>query len=272
MALFEADYPPYVSFGSRYLYLQSPPLRGTDVALVQSIYNLMLETMNPPLGPMGSPIKVDGVFGESTRQAVRNIQSYFGLATDGVVGPDTGFVFGQGTGDHVTYGGPVFDSRDLVQGDSGGDVTILQNRLNCFRYASIIGEPATGTFNAATAAAVISFKQDATANGDTGLADNAIVGYGAYDALFLYTFAGGRGIFTGRNGFDVVFVQVILRDLGYYAGHVDGYYGAATVDAVKAFQTHEGIAVDGVVGPVTFYHIGLNNQKPAPRPLAVIFP
>ena len=272
MALFETQYPPYVRFGSRYLSLQTPPLRGTDVALVQTIYDLMLGTMNPPLGPMGSPIAVTGVFNSATRQAVRNIQSYFGLTVDGVVGPNTGFVFGQGTGSHVTYGGPVFDSRDLVQGNSGGDVTILQNRLNCFRYASIVGRPATGTFDAATAAAVLAFKNDAIANGDTGLGINATVGYGTYDAFFLYTFAGGRGIYTGRNGFDVVFVQVILKNLGYYAGHIDGYYGATTMNAVRAFQAHEGIGVDGVVGPGTFYHIGLNNVQAAPRPLAIAFP
>lgn len=272
MALFETEYPPYHSFGSRYLRLENPPLRGTDVALVQAIYNLMLDTMNPPLGPMGSPITVTGVFNSATRQAVMNIQSYFGLAVDGVIGPETGFVFGQGTGDHVTYGGPVFDSRDLVQGNSGGDVTILQNRLNCFRYASIVGRPATGTFGAATAAAVLAFKHDAIANGDTGLAPNATVGFGTFDAFFLYTFAGGRGIFTGRNGFDVVFVQVILKGLGYYAGRVDGYYGAVTVNAVKAFQAHEGIGVDGVVGPVTFYHIGLHNSHAAPTPLGIAFP
>ncbi|MCL5116043.1 MAG: peptidoglycan-binding protein [Firmicutes bacterium] len=269
MALFDDTFAPYVPFGSRNL---SSGDTGTDVAIVQAVYDLMLETMNPPLGPMGSPISITGTYGSSTVQAVKNIQSYFGLSADGIVGPNTYFVFGQGVGSHTTYGGPVYGSRQLEQGMSGGDVTILQNRLNCFRYASIIGKPATGTFDAATASAVLAFKADAASNGDTGFPANAIAGFGFYDATWIYTFAGGRAIQSGRNGFDVVFVQVILKGLGFYSGRITGYYDAATLAAVKAFQTAQGITSDGVVGPVTFYRIGKNNVKAAPKPLGIAWP
>lgn len=98
MARFEDTFPPYEAFGSRTLSLQSPNLRGTDVAVAQAVYNLMLTAMNPPEGPMGSPITVDGIFGPQTQGAVRNIQSYFGLSTDGIIGPNTYFVYGQGVG------------------------------------------------------------------------------------------------------------------------------------------------------------------------------
>ncbi|MDA8345792.1 MAG: peptidoglycan-binding protein [Thermaerobacter sp.] len=270
MALFETTFPPYVPFGSRLLRLQTPNLRGTDVAVLQGIYNLMLQVMNPPQGPMGSPITLDGIFGPQTRQAVLNIQSYFGLSVDGIAGPQTYFVFGQGVGPNTTYGGPVYGSRQLMQGTSGGDVKILQNRLNCFRYAGLIGQPATGFFDAATAQAVLAFKQDAASNGDTGFPNNAIAGFGFYDASWIYTFAGGRGIFTGRNGFDVVFIQVMMAEFGrLYKGPIDGYYGAATTAAVRAFQASSGIIVDGVVGPQTFYQIGLRNDIFAPIPMPI---
>lgn len=159
---------------------------------------------------MGSPITVDGIFGPQTQLAVRNIQSYFGPSVDGVFGPNTYFVYGQGVGANTTYGGPVYGSRTLSQGASGGDVTILQNRLNCFRYSTLIGHPADGNFDAATAQAVPAFKVDAANNGDTGFPANATVGNGTYDATWLYTFAGGRAIQTGRNGLDVVFLQTIF--------------------------------------------------------------
>ena len=269
MALFDDTFAPYHPFGSRNL---SSGSQGTDVAVLQAVYDLMVETMNPPLGPIGAPINITGTFDASTTQAVRNVQSYFGLSVDGIVGPATFFVFGQGVGPNTTYGGPVYGSRQLQQGMSGGDVTILQNRLNCFRYASIIGGPATGSFNASTSAAVLAFKQDAAANGDTGFPANSIAGYGFYDATWLYTFAGGRAIQSGRNGFDVVFVQAVLKGLGYYTGRLTGYYDAATLAAVKAFQTAQGITSDGVVGPVTFYRIGLNNRNAAPTPLGISWP
>ena len=268
MALFETTFPPYVPFGSRNLRLTSPPMMGTDVAVFQAVYNLMLKTMNPPQGPIGSPVTLDGVFGSSSRQAAINIQSYFGLSADGVVGPNTFFLFGQGN----TYGGPPFGSRTLQQGMSGGDVTVLQNRLNLYRYASILGAPADGSFGSRTSGAVFAFKQDAVANGQTGLTPNSVVGDGTFDAFWLYTGAGGRGILPGRNGFDVVFLQVLLSRLGFYSGRFTGYYDPATIAAVKAFQASRGISPDGEVGPVTFHQLGIANPLPAPQPLGLAWP
>ncbi|PSR21622.1 MAG: peptidoglycan-binding protein [Sulfobacillus acidophilus] len=269
MALFEETFPPYHPFGSRVLTLGSA---GTDVAVLQALYNLMLETMTPPQGPMGAPIAISGSYDARTAQAVRNIQAYFGLAPDGIAGPSVYWVYGQGVEMHTTYGGPVYGSRQLSLGMSGGDVTILQNRLNCFRYARLLGGPATGVFNPATQAAVLAFKQDAVTRGDIGLPANSVVGNGCYDASWLYTFAGGRAIETGRNGFDVVFLQAALQDLSYYSGRITGYYDAATKSAVMAFQTASGIAVDGIVGPSTYYQLGLANNVPAPSPLGVAWP
>ena len=277
MALFENTFPPYVPFGSRMLSLRMPRQTGTDVALLQATYNVMLKTMNPPQGPMGSRIALDGVFGPATKQAVINIQSYFGLEVDGVAGPQTYFVFGQGVAGNTTYGGPVYGSRELSRGDQGGDVTILQNRLNCFRYSTLLKSPADGVFGPNTARAVLAFKHDSEQNGDRGFPDNPIAGFGFYDATWLYTFAGGRAIWgppnhTQRNGFDVVFIQVFLKNQGLYSGHIDGYYGSLTHSAVRQFQTAEGITADGIVGPVTFYHIGLDNRQNAPSPIAVSWP
>ena len=268
MALFETTFPPYVPFGSRNLSLTSPQMRGTDVAVFQAVYNLMLKTMNPASGPIGSPVALDGIFGSASRQAAINIQAYFGLSTDGIVGPNTFFVFGQGN----TYGGPRFGSRTLQQGMSGGDVTVLQNRLNLYRYASILGAPADGVFGSRTDGAAFAFKQDAIANGQTGLTSNGVVGNGTFDALWLYTGAGGRGILPGRNGFDVVMIQVLLARLGYYSGIFTGFYDAATIAAVRAFQTARGIGVDGEVGPVTFHQFGILNPFAAPQPLALAWP
>lgn len=191
---------------------------------------------------------------------------------DGVVGPQTFFALGQGVRSNTTYGGPVYGSRQLTLGMSGGDVTILQNRLNMFRYGSLIGHPANGVFDAGTQSAVLAFKADAAANGDTGFPDNAIAGYGFYNATWIYTFAGGRAINTGRNGIDVAFLQALLQHLGYYMGPIHGYYDAPTMQAVRSFQSASGIAVDGVVGPQTFYTLGLKNAVAPPEPFPVIWP
>jgi len=269
MALFDESFPPYHPFGSRDLSLGS---MGTDVGILQAVYDLMLHTMNPPQGPMGPPVSISGRFDAATEHAVRNVQSYFGLAVDGVAGPETFFAYGQGVRGYTTYGGPAYGSRQLSQGESGGDVVILQNRLNCYRYAAILGAPATGAFNSATVQAVLALKSDAQANGDTGFPANGIAGYGFYDATWLYTLAGGRAIETGRNGFDVAFVQVILKKIGLYLGNIQGYYDGPTRTAVVAFQQAKKVTADGVVGPVTFYQLGLSNAVAAPLPLGISWP
>lgn len=268
MARFEALFPPYVPFGSRNLKLTPVLQKGTDVAVLQCIFNVMNDTM--PAAGLGPGIPIDGTFGGATDAAVRRVQSYFHLAVDGIVGPNTFIAFGQGIGPRTTYGGPVFGSRSLTQGMSGGDVKILQNRLACFKYSTSLGGPPDGLFGPKTKAAVQAFQADAITNGDTGLPTDGNVDGNTFDALWIYTFAGGRGLFQGRNGFDVTFVQVVLKNLGFYTGAIDGFYGPKTEAAVIAFQKSEGINADGVVGPVTFWHIGLNNQQPAPKPLITV--
>lgn len=65
--------------GSRVLYLRSPFFRGDDVKQLQTWLNT--------LGFRTEPI--DGVFGPSTEQAVREFQENIGLTCDGIVGPET---------------------------------------------------------------------------------------------------------------------------------------------------------------------------------------
>ena len=50
----------------------------------------------------------------------------------------------------------------------------------------------------------------------------------------------------------VMALQRDLTELGYYTGPIDGVYGSATFEAVKALQTALGVQpVDGKYGPVT---------------------
>ncbi len=59
----------------------------------------------------------------------------------------------------------------------------------------------------------------------------------------------------GSTGEAVRELQQALKGLGYDPGPVDGQFGARTEDAVKAFQTAQGIAADGIVGDVTWINI-----------------
>ena len=209
MARFDADFPPVIPLGTRTLSLGA---QGSDVAILQTMYNQLVGVLAPPTGSVGAPIEVTGVYDASTIAAIEAIQGYFGIGVDGVAGPETFWVFGQGVGRHVTFGGPAFGSRLLSPGICGGDVTVLQNRLACFRYEAALGGPASGFYTPQTAGAVAELQGDADDQGDTGLLASGVVGPATLNALWLYTVAGGRSLFIGRNGYDVAWVQRLLHD------------------------------------------------------------
>jgi peptidoglycan hydrolase-like protein with peptidoglycan-binding domain len=267
MARFEQLYPPVIAFGSRTL---TGDEQGTDVAVLQIIYDQMLGVMNQPGGPIGPEIPVTGMYDAATQDAVRRVQAYFGLVVDGVVETETYRVFGQGVGSHATYGGPPFGSRTLEYGSVGGDVGVLQNRLNCFRYAGVFAQPAEGFFGPKTRTIVQDFQQDAELIGDVGLVADGVANAETFNALWIYTYAGGRTLIMGSFGFDVVFIQKVLADLRFYtASYIDGLFGPVTQKAVSDFQLAAGVGPDGRVGPETFHIIGSNNFYRPPHPLPV---
>ena len=51
---------------------------------------------------------------------------------------------------------------------------------------------------------------------------------------------------------DVYLVQEKLSELGFLSGKYNGYYGAKTAGAVRAFQKSRGLQADGVCGAETW--------------------
>src|SRR6202000_3116332 len=58
-------------------------------------------------------------------------------------------------------------------------------------------------------------------------------------------------IWPGDFGLDVSVLQFLLARAGYYESAVDGYYGTRLEAALESFQSHAGLAPDGVAGPQT---------------------
>ena len=58
----------------------------------------------------------------------------------------------------------------------------------------------------------------------------------------------------GDRGQAVLVLQRNLKELGYYTGLLDGVYenGFVLADAVRKFQSENGLPADGVVGPATW--------------------
>ena len=63
--------------------------------------------------------------------------------------------------------------------------------------------------------------------------------------------------YYGSRGQEVINIQTKLKQWGYYTGAVDGIFGSQTYQAVRRFQTKNGLAVDGIVGTKTLAALGL---------------
>lgn len=62
------------------------------------------------------------------------------------------------------------------------------------------------------------------------------------------------GIYRTPSGFELPSAQIqqALKNAGYYRGNLDGKIGPQTRTAVEAFQSDQGLTVDGIVGRNTW--------------------
>lgn len=236
--------------------------------------------------------KVSGNFLDGTRAAVREFQTDYGLEVTGIVDGET-----EATLMNAEY-------RVLTTGDSGDDVKRLQEALQVMGYykgkrsgdylegttAGIRnfqeknGLDATGTADIQTqrllfsASAVSEGASSATPNPNSDLGDTNDIVFAADgddDTSALnadYT----RKLSRGSEGEVVKQVQRRLTDLGYFDGPISGYYMNQTTAAVKAFQTNNGLKVDGVTGEdtwnVLFDDAQALDASATPRPTPVPTP
>lgn len=135
----------------------------------------------------------------------------------------------------------------LYRGDSGSDVTYLQNLLNDNGYSV----PVTGYYGSQTEDQVSSFQYDSylTVDGVAGSATlSALEGYRPIQPG---TGSGSGVLQYGDSGSGVTDLQYLLNDNGYFYGPYTGYYGSSTEQAVINFQYDNGLTADGVAGPAT---------------------
>ena len=84
----------------------------------------------------------------------------------------------------------------------------------------------------------------------------------------LFTMFGAVSAFAsfqrGDDGEEVLAIQKRLVELHYTVGTLDGKFGPDTEKAIKAFQTAQGLEVDGVVGSATYKAL-MNKELPPNR-------
>ncbi len=79
-----------------------------------------------------------------------------------------------------------------------------------------------------------------------------------------------RNLSLGKAGQDVYWLQMKLKELGYYKGTVTGQYREGTQKAVAAYQRSRGLNADGNAGKKTletlYGEVRQANRTPAPTP------
>ncbi len=123
--------------------------------------------------------RVDGAYGADTSTAVRQFQYYNGLTEDGIAGPSTqARLFGGTAVSLPTSAATAKPNTSLLlnEGSAGNDVKQMQSRLYQLRYLD--AGYVSGTFDAATTAAVMTFQQR------NGLFADGVAGSATLTALY----------------------------------------------------------------------------------------
>ena len=122
------------------------------------------------------------------------------------------------------------------QGDTDNNVVALQYLLRQQGYTNLVAD---GTFGTETQAKVKNFQNK------NGIEEEGVVGQETWEALIVK-------VSQGNNGDAVKAVQFLLAKKYGYSLEVDGIFGPLTVEAVKSFQSKQGLTADGIVGPLTW--------------------
>ncbi|MGB7999057.1 MAG: peptidoglycan-binding protein [Anaerobacillus sp.] len=152
--------------------------------------------------------------------------------------------------------------QTLSYGEKHGDVVELQDVLSAKGYFNY--DESTGYYGSITEGAVKQFQKD------HGLSVDGIAGPNTFSAIQnVNSGQATRTLVQGDRGHQVQSLQEELG--GYYNYTVDGIYGPITAQAVRAFQSDNGLSVDGIAGKNTWSVLNGGSApaaKAAPAPKA----
>ncbi len=208
----------------------------------------------------------DGYYGDTTVNAVRAYEARHDRTPTGVATVALQkHLFSSEALSYSSDYQPSAEYAVLSEGSYGTNVYALQARLIELNYMT--GSP-DGYYGATTSQAVRAFEA-AYSRTQTGIASVSM-----QETLYsqsaikntVTTPVGGSytRLKNGDKGDDVAKLQQRLIELGYLSGNVDGYFGAGTENAVKAFEAAYGITPTGIASPTLQSYLFANTAKQNP--------
>lgn len=219
-----------------------------------------LQTRLTALGCYSS--EVTGVFGPKTEEGVKLCQQQFNLTADGIAGSKTmAMLNGNSFETPQSFTPAQNNTREVLlqQGDRGGNVTELQQRLQSLGYST---GGVDGVYGDMTAAAVRDFQQSHGLTGDGKFGTQELAKLESNQSPIAQpspTVISLGALTPGTTNSDVTRLQQRLKDAGYFQGATTQYYGTVTQGAVTQFQRNNGISATGVADAQTLTALGLRS-------------
>jgi peptidoglycan hydrolase-like protein with peptidoglycan-binding domain len=208
----------------------------------------------------------DGVFGALTSNALKSFQTGHGIATSGLVDDATAAALATVDGSQAGGHDPsaVNPFVGLRYGSLGADVKALQTAL--ISAGLKVRGGADGVYGVATQDAVKQFQAQ------LGLTQSGKVDEQTASAISSGTKVSGAssmvGLKSGALGNTVKGLQQALINAGVKVrGGADGIFGPATSNALKEFQSSQGLTASGVVDDATAKALA-SPKKPVTAPTA----
>ncbi len=237
---------------------------------------------------------ISGQYREGTQAAIREFQKDFGLEATGIADAGT---------QEVLFAAKY---RPLEKGDSGEWVKKLQTRLTELGYynGKISGNYLEGTYYgihsfqnknglSVTGKADVQTQEllfdtnKALTKKEVTLTPSPTPAPTSFDntedlvtdatpAPTIGNVNFSKKLSRGSTGSKVKQLQTKLTELGFYTGPISGNFMNQTKDAVSAFQKHNALTVDGIVGKETwdmiFNNQDVSNASATPKPTPVPTP